>query len=77
MVSTALKSLPALQPEQKVELSSQEDDIIFNQLESTGFESSQLEVLNTFQNPITCIADAKEYEEKIKKCCNTYKTEER
>ena len=59
--------LPALQPEQKVELSSQEDDIIFNQLESTGFESSQLEVLNTFQNPITCIADAKEYEEKIKK----------
>ncbi len=59
--------LPALQPDQKVELNSQEDDIIFNQLETTGFDSSKLEVINTFQNPITCIADAKEYEEKIKK----------
>lgn len=59
--------LPALQPEQKVELKSDEDDIIFSQLETTGIDANSLEVLKTYQNPITCLKDAKEYEEIIKK----------
>jgi len=59
--------LPALQPEQRVELKSDEDDIIFSQLETTGLDANTLEVLKTYQNPITCIKDAKEFEEKINK----------
>ena len=57
--------LPALQPEQKVELKSDEDEIIFNQLETTGIDANSLEVLKTYHNPITNLKDAKEFENKI------------
>ena len=57
--------LPALQPEQRVELKSNEDDIIFNQLEVTGLDANSLEVLKTYHKPITCIEDAKEFEKEI------------
>jgi len=57
--------LPALQPEQRVELKSDEDDIIFNQLEVTGLDANNLEVLKTYHKPITCIKDAKEFEKEI------------
>ncbi len=59
--------LPALQPEQRVELKSDEDEIIFSQLEVTGIDANNLEVLKTYHNPITNLEDAKEFEEKIKK----------
>ena len=57
--------LPALQTEQKVELKSDEDEIIFNQLETTGIDANSLEVLKTYHNPITNLKDAKEFENKI------------
>ena len=57
--------LPALQPEQKVELKSDEDEIIFSQLETTGIDANTLEVLKTYHNPITNLKDAKEFEQKI------------
>ena len=57
--------LPALQPEQRVELKSDEDEIIFSQLETTGLDANSLEILETYHNPITCIKDAKEFEKEI------------
>ena len=59
--------LAPLQVEQKVELASDEDDIILNQLEKTGFDANTLEILETYTEPITCLNDAKELEAKLRK----------
>ena len=59
--------LAPLQVEQKVELKSEEDDIILSQLEVTGFDANSLEVLETYTEPLTSLDDARKLEERLKK----------
>lgn len=42
-----------------------EDEILFEQLNNTGFSVDEFETLETYQKPITCIADAKNFESEI------------
>jgi hypothetical protein len=57
--------LPPLQPQERVMMDDQLDDMIFNQLKELGFNESDYEVLGTYQNEITCIEDAERFEKEI------------
>ncbi len=57
--------LPPLQPQERVMMDDQLDDMIFNQLKELGFNENDYEVLDTFQNEITCIEDAEKFEKEI------------
>jgi hypothetical protein len=57
--------LEPLQPQERVMMDDQLDDMIFNQLKELGFNESDYEVLGTYQNEITCIEDAERFEKEI------------
>jgi len=57
--------LPPLQPQERVMMDDQLDDMIFNQLNELGFNESDYEILGTYQNEITCIEDAEKFEKEI------------
>lgn len=57
--------LPPLQPQERVMMDDQLDDMIFNQLKELGFNENDYEVLGTYQNEITCIEDAERFEKEI------------
>ena len=58
--------LEKLEPGQMVKMSSQEDEMLFSQLRDTGYNVRDLEVLDTRQNEITCIGDARKFEAQIR-----------
>lgn len=59
--------LAPLELGQQVQMNSSEDEIILSQLKDTGYNETELEVLDTYIKPITSLEDAKMYEEQIKK----------
>ena len=57
--------LAPLQPRERVMMDDQTDDYIFETLKDTGFRESELDILQTFNEPITCMKDAEGLEEKF------------
>ena len=57
--------LPPLEPTERVMMDDQIDDMLFNQLQHLGFNANDYEVLDTYQNEITCIEDAERFEAEI------------
>lgn len=58
--------LEKLEVGEVVKMSSDEDEHLFAQLKNTGFNVRDLEVLDTRQNEITCLADARKFEAQLK-----------
>ena len=54
--------LPPLEAGQRVQMDDQLDDMIFAQLERTGFNSADYEILESINNEITNIKDAERFE---------------
>lgn len=57
--------LPPLEVTQRVQMDDQLDDMIFAQLERTGFNSADYEILESVTNEITCIKDAESFEKEL------------
>lgn len=49
-----------------VKMSSQEDEMLFTQLKDIGYNADDLEVLDTRENQITCLDDARKFEAQIR-----------
>jgi len=58
--------LPKLEKGEVVKMSSDEDEMLFSQLKDIGYNAEDLEVLDTRQNPITCLDDARKFEAQIR-----------
>jgi len=50
--------LPPLEARERVQMDDQTDEYIFDKLRGVGYRESEIEVLDTFNEPITCIEDA-------------------
>ena len=50
--------LAPLEAKDRVMMEDQTDEFIFDHLKGTGYRESELEVIQTFNEPITCIEDA-------------------
>lgn len=57
--------LPPLQPKDRVMMEDETDDFIFEKLKGTGYKEGEIEVIQTFNEPITCMKDAEELEDKF------------
>jgi len=49
-----------------VKMSSDEDEMLFSQLKDIGYNAEDLEVLDTRENQITCLDDARKFEAQIR-----------
>ena len=58
--------LGKLEAGELIKMSSQEDEMIFNQLKDIGYNADDLEVLDTRINPITSFEDARKFEAQIR-----------
>ena len=57
--------LAPLEPGQRVQMDDQTDEMLFAQLERTGFNANDYEVLESVNSEITCIADAERFETEL------------
>ena len=62
--------LAPLEIGQRVQMDDQTDEMIFSQLERTGFNANDFEELESVTNEITCLADAERFEDEL---LNKYK----
>ena len=62
--------LPPLEINQEVLMESQENNLIIDQLENTGFRASELEIISEHINPITSFSEAEQFEYDILKSYN-------
>jgi len=57
--------LAPLEARERVMMDDQTDDFIFEKLKDSGYRESELEIIQTFNEPITCMKDAEELEDKF------------
>jgi transcription initiation factor IIE alpha subunit len=57
--------LAPLEPGQRVQMDDQTDEMLFAQLEKTGFNANDYEVLDSVNSEITCLADAERFENEL------------
>ena len=57
--------LAPLEPGQRVQMDDQTDEMLFAQLEKTGFNAKDYEVLDSVNSEITCLADAERFENEL------------
>jgi len=57
--------LAPLEPGQRVQMDDQTDEMLFAQLEKTGFNANEYEVLDSVNREISCLADAERLENEL------------